>query len=414
MCWNWRRALLVGSMFVVLLAMVALVLGVTSRHPYVIVGDSLAFESEVVRVSRTGYTDRLAIRYVRDEQIYAVEDHFFYVSRDLGASYERIARLPKIEASFLAKLKDRVARLPIVRSVRRNVGPFSVVVLESGTIIVFYDRIYRSVGAGTFEAVFAFEDGHNGPFPSSQSVAVGKGDTLYFGEYDTSSRPRSVNVYRGSNDGRSWEVAHTFASGEIFHIHGVYYDPFRNRYWIATGDNDDESYLLYTTDHFESLDTLGGGNQDWRLVSLIIQEHELYWGSDNDRTGSSIFRWGFEDGRKEEIQWIGKPSYYASVLADGSMVVTTTYEPESPFSREWQPRASASVWLSRDGATWSEVLEFDYRDEVGPSGALRTQVLLPGGDYTSLFLHATPLYSSESFAVHRFRIEWSDSLPSPN
>ena len=96
--WLWRWAFLVGSMVVALLAMVALVFGVPSSHPYVIVGDSLAFESEVVRVSRTGYADRLAGRYVRDEQIYAVEDHFFYVSRDLGTFYERIAQLPKMQA----------------------------------------------------------------------------------------------------------------------------------------------------------------------------------------------------------------------------------------------------------------------------------------------------------------------------
>ena len=44
---------------------------------------------------------------------------------------------------------------------------------------------------------------------------------------------------------------------------------------------------------------LGVGNQNWRLVSLMVASDKLFWGSDNDQTGSAIFSWDF---RKLELR----------------------------------------------------------------------------------------------------------------
>ena len=57
-----------------------------------------------------------------------------------------------------------------------------IVVLESGTMLVFYDYIYRSTDGGrSFEPVFYFDENDMSPF--EQGVAVDNESNVYFGEY---------------------------------------------------------------------------------------------------------------------------------------------------------------------------------------------------------------------------------------
>jgi hypothetical protein len=135
--------------------------------------------------------------------------------------------------------------------------------------------------------------------------------------------------------------------GEIFHVHSIQYDPYRSGYWVTTGDRDEEASVLFTKDGFQSFEVLGLGSQDWRVVSLIVTEDALYWGSDNDQEPASIFRWDFADERLDEVQVIGSPSYYYSTkLKDGTLVLSTTFEPESPNSLQNSLPATTDLLLT--------------------------------------------------------------------
>lgn len=329
-----------------------------------------------------GQFPRFYVAYAaEDGRIFGLEDHFVYVSDDAGQSFRRLGSLPRAKPGLVAWAKDLVARSKPARLIRRNFGPSNLVVLRSGTILVFWDRIYRSEDGGlSFEPVFDFDaEGIFAPFGLGEGVAVGPDDLVYFGEYNAARGDVESRIVRGEDDGRTWRVVHTFQTGDIRHVHSIQYDPYRDRYWICTGDRDSQSRLLYTEDNFQSLQLLGGGSQDWRAVSLMITEDYLHWGSDNDISGSSIFRWSFREQKLEKQKDIGKVSYYSTVLQDGTLVLSTTYEPNSPYTRDAKPPASTDIWVSRDGETWDQILSLPYENTGDEARKSRAAVGFPAG-----------------------------------
>lgn len=342
--------------------------------------------------SHRGYVPDMYAAFIStDGRIFGIEDHFLYVSEDGGRLFRQFGVLPKANADWFEKIKNHIARSKLARTFRKNPGPTNVIVLSSGTILVFYDHIYRSVNNGvTFESVFSFGSDIGAPFGHGEGIAVGPDDTVYFGEYITTPRPHQVRVFRGSRDGTEWDIVHTFPAGEIFHIHSIQFDSYRSRYWITTGDSDAESKILYTDDGFQSIHRLGGGSQDWRVVSLMITKEHLYWGSDNDREPAGIFRWSFMNRDFSKIIEIGKPSYFSTILRDGTLVLSTTYEPQSPYTGKYRPDATTDLWGSRDGSNWIKLLSLPYEAHDTEWGPSRAAIAFPGGTATNELLF-TPL-----------------------
>ena len=283
-----------------------------------------------------------------------------------------------------------------------------IVVLESGTILIFYDYVYRSIDGGhSFTPIFQFDNQRSTPFV--QGIAVDKNDNVYFGEYDCTIRPHNIQIFKGSKDGAIWEVAYEFPAGDIFHIHSIRYDPFRDRLWICSGDRDEESRLMYTDDEFQTVQTLGDGDQGWRIVSLIIDEDYLYWGSDNDRDGSYIYRYNFDAHVREKIQFVGKPSYFSTQLEDGTLVINTTYEPASPFTRNFAPEPTTDVWISKNGLDWHQVIKLPHHVFKTASGEARASIIFPGGAYESRYLYMSPQSTAEyEFTTLKYEIQWEN------
>ena len=310
------------------------------------------FENEKLRVVLDGVIESLNPLFVRHGVIYAMEDHYLYVSADGGKTFAQRGKLPKVDSSFLVKLKDLIARNRWVRTFRHNRSIGNLAVLPTGTIIVVYDQIYRSDDAGmTFKSVYRYPDDILPPFMAGLAVTP-TGD-VYFGEYDADSRPHVISILKGENDGTSWREVYQFPSGQIFHVHSLIYDEYRDGLLIATGDYDQESHLFFTKDDFQSLEELGGDSQDWRIVSLVPTQDALYWGSDNDQTGASIFRWDVKMNSLQQLKFIGTPSYFSTWLKDGTVVISTAHEPRSVFTKSSHPSPTTSLW----GVTpWSRVV----------------------------------------------------------
>ncbi len=353
--------------------------------------------------SRLGQLSNLYVAYVApDGRLFGIDDHIIFLSRDRGRTFERIGMLPKIDPSWQAQLRDRIGRSKLARTLRSSSGPTNVVVLASGTMLVFYDHIYRSTDNGrTFSPVYSFagEQMSQG-FSYSEGIAVGPDDRVYFGEYTTSARPHAIRIVEGRADGTDWKVAYIFPSGEIFHVHAIQYDPFREGYWVTTGDLDTEAKVLFTGDHFRSFHTLGQGSQDWRAVSLLIQKGRLVWGSDNDRAPASIFEWDFATSTLRKLQEIGKPSYYSTALADGTLVLSTTYEPESPYTRVHHPEPSTDLWIAPPGGTWTKLLSLPYEKEMLPWGPSRAAIAFPGGKPSQALFYTPISTGADAFATH--------------
>lgn len=331
----------------------------------------------------------------RSGRLYGIQDQYFFISDDGGRSFVRRGKLPPAATDLLTRIKDYVARLKLTRWIRQNRGPENLVVLDSGTILVFWDRIYRSVDDGaTFEVVYdRSRHGILAPFGNNEGVGFGRGE-VYFAEYSALPRPHAIRVLEGSNDGRDWKIVHSFPPGDIFHVHSIAYDPYRNRFWVCTGDNDSESRLLYTEDGFKTLHMLGGGSQEWRCVSLMITPDALVWGSDNNQTAAAINRWDFAKQRLEKVLEVGKPTYSSTVLRNGMLVLSTVYEPTSPYTSRFHPTATTDLWVSPDGLCWNRILSLPYLPAKNRQGNMtRASLSFPAG-FPTEDLYFTPQHTT--------------------
>jgi hypothetical protein len=332
------------------------------------------------------------IQYVRNGVIFASEDHFVYKSLDHGMSWETVCRLETRDTSFSGRTKDTILRNGIVRRMRRNLGMHNVVVLTSGTVLIHYDGIYRYDGEGAIaKRVFGFRSKKIISPIKNGFVSDDRTGHVYWGEYNI-SRPYAVGIFRGTDDGRKWEECYRFPLGRIRHVHSIVPDIYRDRLWICTGDSDKETGLFYTEDDFQSVKEFKGGDQSWRMVSMIPREHYLYWGSDAGQDASPdalnyIYRWDFKKNRKERLELIDKPAYYATVLRDGTMVIGVHHEPE--IRRKVDP--SADLWISKDGEKWEKILSLLYTRSNRTQGTKYASICLPQNDNTAEAIFLTPL-----------------------
>lgn len=320
--------------------------------------------------------------------MYGTEDHFVWASSDRGKTWQAICQLKTNCNTILIKVKNTVLRNGIVRKIRKNIGISNLVVLKSGTIIAQYDQVYRFAGNGNYALpVFDFKNnGVTGPLKNGLMHDKETGN-IYFGEYSI-KRPKSVKIVRGTDDGQRWEVCYQFDSGQIRHVHGLYSDPYRGRIWICTGDNDEESGLYYTDDHFITVKRFGGGDQMWRAVSLIVTPDHLFYGTDagqdaTARTKNFIFKLDISTGKRTRLCCIDKPAYYSAKLANGTMCIATTFEPK--IKRKIEP--SADIWISKNGEDWNLYKTFEYKFAGRKYGTKYGTLIIPHGK-----LHDNQIY----------------------
>lgn len=336
--------------------------------------------------------DRMMVQFIRNGIIYSSEDHFVFKSGDGGRIWQKVCEIRPRERTLIWKARNLLLRSALVRTVRRNIGIHNLIVLKSGTILIQYDGIYRYDGSGNHaKLVLGFRSGKIiGPLKNGFVVDDRTGK-VYFGEYNN-KRPYAVRILRGTDDGRKWEVCHEFPPGRIKHVHTIVPDPYRKRIWICAGDNDQESGLFFTEDDFRSVELFCGGDQTWRMVSMICTEDALYWGSDAGQDVESdfsnlILRWDFRSEQRKKMACIKKPAYYSTQLQDGTMAIGATYEPLSKLNVQ----ASADLWVSPDGERWERMASLPFQPSGRADGTKYGTICFPLGDRSVDRLFFTPL-----------------------
>ena len=70
------------------------------------------------------------------------------------------------------------------------------------------------------------------------------GGNIYWGEYFDNRERSEVHIYASADRGQTWNVAHTFPTGAIRHVHNIVYDRWAECLWIFTGDDGAECRVL--------------------------------------------------------------------------------------------------------------------------------------------------------------------------
>lgn len=308
--------------------------------------------------------NKLMAHFSTPEYCLCSYDHFVVSYNYSTEKLSKVCKIPAHDQSYLGQIKDKIRRCALARYFSNSLGLGHVIQLASGTVIILYDKIYRyDPKSNTGIADCVFDLAATDIFlPLRNGIAIHPhSNKAYFGEYINGIK-RAVRIICLSEDGKKSNVCYTFTEAEIKHVHGIYWDKYRNRLWITTGDSDTESHFYYTDDEFKSVHKFNGGDQTWRAVSLIATENHLFWGMDAGKDAPSdainyIYRLNLTTGERVRLETIGNPAYHMVQTESGAMVMGVTFEP----GRKQDTETKASIYYSKSGEQWQEVVSMPYQ-----------------------------------------------------
>ena len=293
---------------------------------------------------------------------------------------EKVARLPS-RASQRLLARWRPLRQALRLGVQNGWLMPNGAVLAIGRGALFL----RPTGGERFCVVERFRVGNK---PAFNGLVVDSGGRVYYGEYTPGrGRHEPVGVYRSDDGGHSFKLVHKFAPGEVRHIHFIQFDRYAQCLWMGTGDRDAECRLYCSGDTGASWELIGAGRQQWRAVGLIFTPEYLYWGTDAGSdvgTANYVIRWRRRDGHLEKLHGLQGPCHSASVLADGTLLVSTGVEGGAN-----ELDNMAHLWASQDGENWQELASWEK--DCWPCRVQYGVIRFPHGLENSQVLHLTTL-----------------------
>ncbi len=154
----------------------------------------------------------------------------------------------------------------------------------------------------------------------------GFADGVVFGGYLGNSMKKPVNIYRrvSTND---WEVVHTFAQGEINHIHNIVADKYRECLWVFTGDFDDAAAIWKVSDDFNKVEKICGGNQKYRACVVFPIKEGLLYATDTPFANNHIYVWNVHTLQLRSIGEIAGSCIYGCKWKN-QYVLSSTVEPD--------------------------------------------------------------------------------------
>lgn len=152
---------------------------------------------------------------------------------------------------------------------------------------------------------------------------------ILFGEYFSNNEHEEVCIYERDNG--LWNKVYSFPAGMVYHIHSIVVDG--KKIYILTGDDDKESAIWYTDNHFETVEKLVGGMQKYRACIAYPFDDGLLYATDTPIEQNYLYLI-----KKENNQWKSKvickmpgPCIYGTARKDGYYFATSV-EPDATLS----------------------------------------------------------------------------------
>ncbi len=263
--------------------------------------------------------------YDKDHNLYATRGMVLYKLPNGGDRFQRVAKIPTGFSLFWLR------NFSLFRKLTLRPECVEVVVKSSGHLV--------AMSAGK---MWALTPSGSDFIPTMDLIHYGKGDqgifengilskndsTVFFGEYFRNNDREEVKVYGSFNAGRDWKVQHAFKPGEIRHIHALLKDPYEDKLWICTGDDNGEPRIAWTVDDYKTIHPIGHGSQMWRATQLVFEKDYIYWGADTyEKDFAGIYRWHRKTQKVEKLSDVVDGAvFYATQLKNGTIIMNTSRE----------------------------------------------------------------------------------------
>lgn len=217
--------------------------------------------------------------------------------------------------------------------------------LNSGVRIVVAKKglFLGKKGSNTFEKCFAMPRGSK-----PLNLCFSPSGNIYFGEYFQNMDKQAVHIYCSKDNAQSWQIAYTFEAGNINHIHGVFFDKYTNRIWVATGDRENECIIGYTEDEFGTFVEVFRGGQEYRTCQLFFYKDFIVFGTDTQYQQNVIKKFDRKTLEISELQEVQGSVIKGGQVGDVSFI-STTVEPSKVNIDKY-----AHLWVTKDGLHWEE------------------------------------------------------------
>jgi hypothetical protein len=272
---------------------------------------------------------KLTLQWVSATGWFATRGYEVWYSNDSGKSWI-------IKGKLNTGFKSWFSKYPLIAQAGR-MGIQNLIQLNSGTVLCVADGVVlRSVDKGTTFLPY-FSD-FSGSRPLRTGLCQDNFGRIYLGEYFSNRDKDVVRLWRSDDDAVNWFPVYIWPSGEIRHIHFVQYDPYSQKIWLGTGDEDEECRIYNSLDGGVSFHTVGAGTQLWRAGSLLFTSDAIYWGTDigidhNDQP-NHIMRLDRKTGTIDKIKQIYGPAYYSCQLTSGALVIGSCVE-QANHHNDW-------------------------------------------------------------------------------
>jgi hypothetical protein len=264
------------------------------------------------------------VHYVEEQRCVGSKNLDLVESSDQGTTWRMLCRLPSLKYKPLLLKFDLYRRL--VCGGIHAVLPVKLT-NDPGYILIAEGQIYWVSSNGRqVKGIFKIRHTRR---PLRRGLCV-IGNTVVMGEYWGNKNREPVSIYSIHLDSSRIEDCrierlYQFKNNTIRHIHTIQRDPFSNRLWISTGDNDSECMIALLDMETGKIETVGNGSQKWRTLSFAFRPQTVYWGTDNHLGENQIWCLDRLTGTTQMVGEVTGPVYYNTCL-EKYIVFGTTME----------------------------------------------------------------------------------------
>ena len=262
--------------------------------------------------------------YDQNDNLYATRGMILYKLPKGGDRFVKVAHIPTGFGVFWLR------NFTLFRKFTLRPECVEVVVKPSGNVVAMSaGKLWALSAAGNdFEPTLELTHYGKGDQGIFENGILSKNDsTVFFGEYFRNDNREQVRVFGSYNQGKEWNVKYTFKPGEIRHIHALLKDPYEDKLWICTGDDNGEPRIAWTDDDYKTIHPIGQGSQMWRATQLVFEKDYIYWGADTyEKDFAGIYRWHRKTQQVEKISDVDGAMFHATKLKNGMIVMNTSRE----------------------------------------------------------------------------------------
>jgi len=286
-----------------------------------------------------------------------------YISNNLGQSWKKIFTIENITYNIISKsnLLSRLLRNQILRLEKTDYGIY----------VIYKDGIYSNLNSENNKLTKIFSINNR-----SRPIHISKDSQhrIFFGDYGNNKERNEIKLWGTIKDRYSFEEVYRFAKGDIRHVHNILYDKFINKFWIFTGDYGHEPGIAVFDLKTGSLEWIYRGEQKYRVVSAIITENSLIFGTDTELEKNQILRLDKKSFAISTLTNISGSSLN-SVRIGAHNYVSTCVEPSQINITD-----KSYLYSSTDLINWTEILSFK-KDDLSPRFFQYGDIILPYSDY---------------------------------